>query len=285
MRFVYLAVIALAMLPATTFSQSFVNGSFESTNANPGSCNYFNNSGLDAYTNGANTGYGTADNIAYVGTPSSACMYGDADDGIAYIALSSNTSKYDAIAMKVSPALEAGKHYVISFKYKATMSGPEVTLRLGYSSSNKTDGTLIANVPTPANADTNWKPVTYTFSPTAGAEWITVKAELSKFAGYSFIELDNFKMQHAAGIAVQTETNMFTLSPNPAKGYVIINCTDNKPANVNITDITGRSFQSGQYTPVSGQIKLPLGCLPAGMYLVHISNERGTVVKKQEILQ
>lgn len=285
MRFVYFAAAMFAMLPATTMAQSFVNGSFESTNTAPTSCNYLNNMGLSTYTNSADTGYGTADNIAYISAPWASCQHGDADDGKVYIALSSNQTKFDAIAMKVSPALQVGKHYIITFKYKSTMSGPAVSMNLGYSTTNNTDGTLIALVPTPANADTVWKPQTYSFSPTTAASWITLKANLSAFLGYSFLELDNFKIQYAEGINDIYTESAFSLSPNPATGFTVISTKNNEPLTVTITDMTGRTQHTGKYYPQNGSVKLGITGLPAGLYLVHITNGNDNTVEKLQVAQ
>jgi hypothetical protein len=285
MRFVYFAAAMFAMLPATTMAQSFVNGSFESTNAAPASCNYLQNAGLSTYTNGADTGYGTADNITYISAPNAYCQIGDADDGKVYISLTSNQTKFDAIAMKVSPALQIGKHYVITFKYKATMSGPAVSMNLGYSTTNKTDGTLIALVPTPANADTVWKPQTYSFSPTTAASWITLKANLSTFLGYSFLELDNFKIQNAESIEDAHAEAVFSLSPNPATGFTVISTNSNQPITVAVTDMTGRTLSSGKYIPQNGHVKISLSDLPTGLYLVNIANGTDKATQKLQIIQ
>jgi hypothetical protein len=285
MRSVYLALAAFAMLPASSFAQSFVNGSFESTNTAPQSCNYLMNAGLSTYTNSADTGYGTADNIAYISAPWTSCQHGDADDGKVYIALSSNQTKFDAMAMKVSPALQAGKNYTITFKYKSTMSGPAVSLNLGYSANNKTDGTLIALVPTPANADTNWKPLTYTFSPTAAASWITVKANISAFLGYSFVELDNFKIQNAVSVEDANAAQVFAMYPNPATGATTISTMSNQPLTVSVNDMTGRALSSGKYIPQNGNVTLNIRELPAGLYLVHINNGTERSTQKLQVIQ
>lgn len=282
MKFVYLLFAACIMLQANATAQSFVNGSFESANTSPGSCNYFHNTGLAAYTSSADTGFGTADNIAYIGAPGMSCNYGDADNGVAYLALSANNAKYDAIAMKVSPAMTAGKHYVVSFKYKSSMSGPLVTMALGYSATNNAPGTLIAAVPTPANSDTNWKSKSYPFSPTIAAGWITLKLDLNSLAGYSFIEIDNFKLEYAEDVETTKSHAAFSISPNPAKGYTVIHA-QGKAVSVTVTDITGRLYRSAKYQPQNNPIKLDVSDIPAGLYLVRLDDGSNVSVEKLQV--
>lgn len=280
MKFIYVLFTACTMLPAIVNAQSFVNGSFESSNANPGSCNYLNNDGLSTYTNGADTGYGPANNIAYIGAPATNCVHGLAHEGSAYIALSSNKTDFDAIAMRVSPALQAGKSYTISFVYKASLSGPAITTRLGYSTNNNSDGTLIDSIPSPSTQDTIWKPMTYTFSPATAAEWITLKAEISAFNGYSFIEFDDFKLMYAQDVTDVLAVKGYSVSPNPAAGYININTLYNKPINVVITDMTGRAILKTESTPKNGNVTIRTDEIPGGLYLINMNNGEHSATEK-----
>lgn len=270
-------------------AQSFVNGSFESTNTNPGSCNYLHNAGLAAYTNGADTGFGTADNITYMAlpNPSISCVHGLAADGNVYIAITANTTKYDMIAMKVSPALKANTEYTITFKHKSHISPPVVSATLGYATSPMATPVVIANIPAPNPEDTVWKTRSYTFKPTTAASWITMKAGLTTFAGYSFLELDNFVIKGPGGTDIETVTsnNWLTLAPNPARDVVMIHTEGNAGAvyKYSVTDITGRIIHTGKSAATAAGIKLDVSNIPAGMYIIQVTDGERTAIQKLSI--
>lgn len=284
-----LLFLSFAML-STAFAanaQSFVNGSFESTNANPGSCSYLHNAGFSTYTNGADTGFDTADNITYMAmpNPSISCVHGLAADGNVYIAITANTTKYDAIALKVSPALKANTEYTITFKHKSHISPPVVSATLGYATSPMATPVVIANIPAPNPEDTVWKTRSYTFKPTTAASWITMKAGLTTFAGYSFLELDNFVLKGPTDIETVTTNNWLTIAPNPAKDVVMIHADagDNTIYKYNITDITGRSIYTGSTTASANGAKLDVSNIPAGMYIIQMSDGERTAIQKLSI--
>ncbi len=286
MKRLYLALIAAVFLLTNTYAQSFVNGSFESAYPNPGSCNYLHDTGLSAYTNAADTGFGTADNIAYFGAENSFCNYGLAADGLSYIGLTSNTTKYDVIALKVNPAMQAGHAYTVTFKYKSSLSPAVVKMDLGYSANNYTTGTLIDTIPPPPASDTIWRNLSYPFTPTIACSWITLKAELTTFAGYSFIELDDFALLGGSSGVEELNKDKYTISPNPASGYVQVSGTAAiKNLSVNIADISGRVLISTICQPQNAVNKIDISNLAPGFYLLQINDGTEIVTKKLEVIK
>lgn len=286
MKSLYLLFTTSAIFIASAVSaQQFVNGSFESTKTNPGPCSYFHNAGIATFTDNAVIGSGPADNIACLGKDSAAisCVHGAAKDGQVYIALSANTTKYDVIAMKVDPALKAGTEYTLNYYAKSHLSPPVVQMTIGYATSSTATPTVITKTPMPAAGDTVWKLNTYKFTPTTAATWITLKAEITTFAGYSFLELDKFQLVGPTGIS-DVAANLFSISPNPAQNKVVINAnTSAKTVQVNITDITGRVLYNATHVANTAGIPVDITNMPAGLYMIRVADGEHVSTQKLQI--
>lgn len=77
------------------------------------------------------------------------------------------------------------------------------------------------------------------------------------------------------------ETADFSLSPNPAKGMVTLNCAEVMQGRVEIIDIQGKSWC--KKTLAGRRTELDVSALPTGSYLVYIITEKGTLTKKLTI--
>ena len=83
-----------------------------------------------------------------------------------------------------------------------------------------------------------------------------------------------------AGITT-IETADFTLSPNPAKGVVILKCTETIQGSVEIVDVQGKCWSR---KAIAGDfMEFDVSALPTGTYLVCVATDKGTTTKKLSI--
>lgn len=78
------------------------------------------------------------------------------------------------------------------------------------------------------------------------------------------------------------ETADFTLSPNPAKGFVTLKCTEPLQGNIEIIDMNGRVINTVKQIG-NLAITIDISTLPAGTYLVRIITTKGILTKKLTI--
>lgn len=104
---------------------------------------------------------------------------------------------------------------------------------------------------------------------TAGSGTIDINANLTvKYFSDAGVGIDEAKAQ-----------SPFTIYPNPADGYVLIHSTAAAAgSDISLQDLSGRIVQVQQvYGP---DTRLDIACLPAGMYLVHMSDHVCKLVKQ-----
>jgi hypothetical protein len=73
----------------------------------------------------------------------------------------------------------------------------------------------------------------------------------------------------------------FTVSPNPAEDYLMINVLDIKADAFEILDLSGKRMLSGVIT--ENQTKVSLATIPTGFYLIRVINSKGGFVEKISI--
>ncbi len=173
------------------FGQTFLNGDFESVKGESndktkGDCNYnlpnndFNNMISDCFA------FGSASQIDII---NDSCEYGPAQHGNYFIALAvdhSNT-KIDALSLALSEPLQKGFTYALCFYNRKHEDYDSNILELGYSSDSSSFGNSIGK--TSVKISTTWEPVTFSFTPVADSEFITIRT----IAGtYGWNLIDNF---------------------------------------------------------------------------------------------
>lgn len=94
----------------------------------------------------------------------------------------------------------------------------------------------------------------------------------------------NIDGTNPAGVAETTLLNSFVIHPNPGHGDFMIGLEMDQAAALTITvsDALGREVHAETFDAPAGMFSRPLnmGVLPAGIYLVRISGEKGSAVQK-----
>jgi hypothetical protein len=220
----------------------------------------------------------------------SACNDTTAKLGYYSLAMDWATTGYTAVALKVSPAMQAGHAYTGSFWYSASLYFSSCNFQLGYSADSSTFGTLINSYFAPGVFVINWQQGTFTFTPTVNCNWITIQTtsstQNSTFSPYMYTLLDAFSLDGSTAVKEVTSSNSaIRISPNPAKDVAYISF-DNSVFQNNVTltvsDMTGRSIQQNKVHLDMGanNIQLNLENISAGMYLVNITNGKESATQK-----
>ena len=76
--------------------------------------------------------------------------------------------------------------------------------------------------------------------------------------------------------AANVET--FSVMPNPAKDVVYIDCPQTIDAEMQVVDAMGRVVANGKV--LANNAKFDVSMLPAGLYVLRISNSNGTKLAK-----
>ncbi len=76
-------------------------------------------------------------------------------------------------------------------------------------------------------------------------------------------------------------SSQFSVSPNPATNIINIKNAENTSINkVVITDINGRTVKSVELNGTLSEVQVNVSDIESGMYIMSVSSDRGTVVKK-----
>ena len=181
--------------------------------------------------------------------------------------------------------LENGQQIEISY-YLAKFAGA------GAGGVNNLDVTI--GTDTTAEAQTN---VLQTLSDYANEEYtlqsttFTATAAGTYYIGFNYttpaqteedngaLLLDAFKIDTAAGVEDFADSG-FSVTPNPTSAYLNITNPENiLIREVEITDINGRVVNHQKYDN-AGDILINVGDIAAGMYVMKVTSDKGTFVKK-----
>ncbi len=76
----------------------------------------------------------------------------------------------------------------------------------------------------------------------------------------------------------ESESVLFTLSPNPAQDVVVVECLQYAAAVISVYDVSGHEVLHAALS--SESTKIDVSCLPAGVYYVTLASPRGTSSQK-----
>ncbi|MBK9291897.1 MAG: T9SS type A sorting domain-containing protein [Bacteroidetes bacterium] len=103
---------------------------------------------------------------------------------------------------------------------------------------------------------------------------ISASAEIWNF-------LSQFSLDQAVGNLSPTPGNYFRIFPNPAQNNLIyVEAPGFGPSRLEIVGSDGRLWFTGQYSLSNGRLVIPAGQLPAGMYLLRLSNATQQAMSK-----
>ncbi len=281
---------------ASAQSPQFVNGSLEPTvpASSINACNAMSNLTFNYDMGGTAYAFGTITSSAGYGMyfNDSACIDSTQKLGKYALAMDWASTGYTEIALKVSPAMQAGHSYTITYWYESSLLFSSCNLEIGYSADSSAFGTSIGNIYQPGvyPIPQTWLQGTATFTPTVACSWITVQTTSSTQnytnSPYMYTIIDDFSFSGSTSVnGVESNNSSVHISPNPAKDAAYATFNNSVFQNnitVTINDITGRSIQHTNIHLATGanSIKLDLENIPAGMYLVNITNGKESATQK-----
>ncbi len=178
--------------------------------------------------------------------------------------------------------LTAGATATIEFYVAVAQTGTTTPasykLTVGTAQNAAAQTTVIFNAPTFSNPTYQLRSHTYTV-PATGVYYFGIQnATPANPAGSLSLVLDNFTITQTLSVD-SIDANKFTVYPNPATDLIAINSSDSTFNNVQVVDLNGRIVKTATFENVS-EANLNIASLSAGVYLLNISNESGTVTKK-----
>jgi len=186
--------------------------------------------------------------------------------------------------------MQAGHSYTGSFWYSASLYFSSCNFQLGYSADSSSFGTLINSYFAPGIFVINWQQGTFSFTPTVNCNWITIQTTSSTQndanSPYMYTLLDAFSLNGSTSVnEVTSDNTAIRIAPNPAKDIAFVsfdNSVFQNDVTVTVNDLTGRSIQENNVHLARGvnNIKLDLENIPAGMYLVNITNGKESATQK-----
>lgn len=141
-------------------------------------------------------------------------------------------------------------------------------------------GMTIQVAPTETISATAYAQKTFTFTPTTtGVHFIGFHSTSAANTGTQALFLDNVTVTQTLGVK-DFSANKFSVYPNPSNGLVTVNNTLNALiSNVQITDLNGRIIKTDNFAS-STEIQVNISDLSAGVYMMSINSDQGSVTKK-----
>ncbi len=180
----YILIVVMSVCYRVTFSQNFVNGSFENNTANGTDQINLPNTNLNAMLTGVNAfgSYGDVDIIK-----SSTYGGGGAQDKEWYLGITGGGT--DIIALSLTAPLVAGKTYSLSFYDRKDNAHPVNHIQIGLSPINSNFGTAIYTA-TELPIAGIWTLRSFTFTASFNAAFITVQMPAGSISEWA--NIDNF---------------------------------------------------------------------------------------------
>ncbi len=86
------------------------------------------------------------------------------------------------------------------------------------------------------------------------------------------------------GVGLEEDVlNLFTLSPNPSSGDIVLNGEVKGQLSIQIISTDGKRVFEGELSPGSSQSKLKTG-LPAGSYMLQLNNRKGKIIFRERMI-
>jgi hypothetical protein len=187
---IVLTLSTLLYLVTPGFTQTFVNGSFETTS---GRCNVNEANEMFNFLMSGCFAFG---NNSQLDILSNNCSYGTAQNGNYYvgIAVNYNNTRTDAFSLELTEPLTPGKTYMLSFYNRKSNGYDANVLEVGYSTDSISFGKTISKAGIPGS---NWQRETFIFTPTTAASYITIR---SIAGSYGWNHVDNFTISPVKGM-------------------------------------------------------------------------------------
>ncbi len=173
-----------------SFSQSFLNGSFENNTAGAVDQINLSNAGFNGFMANTNA-FGSFGNMDII--KSATWGGGGAQHCTWYVALTGSGT--DQIAMTLSSPLIAGNTYTISYYDRKDPGYPGFPVQMALSTTNNSAGTIIYTAPV-APTNNTWVQRTFTFVAPNNGQYIVVTQNGGNTG--SWVHIDNFVMNNSS---------------------------------------------------------------------------------------
>ncbi len=141
------------------------------------------------------------------------------------------------------------------------------------------DFTQISGVPALQAPYPNWEEKT--FSLNAYSNQSIRVAIRNVGVDHYMLMVDDFRILSSNLAANEAFSSKFSTYPNPATNVINLTNAESIRVNaVNITDLNGRIVKSVKFTDAPADIQINIADLSSGMYMMNISSDQGTAVKK-----
>lgn len=179
--------------------------------------------------------------------------------------------------------LTAGSPVTVSYyirNYLGTGSTGSGTYEVKAGTAPTIAGMTIQVAPSETISSTAYALKTFTFTPaTTGVHFIGFHSTSAVNTGTQALFLDNVTVTQTLGVK-DFSANRFSVYPNPSNGLVTVNNTLNALiSNVQITDLNGRIVKTDNFAS-STEIQVNISDLSAGVYMMSINSDQGSVTKK-----
>ena len=135
----------------------------------------------------------------------------------------------------------------------------------------------------PDSAQTEWTLKTYSLGAYTNQD-VYVGIQCVTNDGFIFM-LDDITIASSVGISEENLLNRLVVYPNPAKDYLFLNCPAGTALlNIDLINLLGETVSSWRETAVAGRIMLDVGQVKKGVYLLRMSDDQATAVRKISII-
>jgi len=251
------------------FSQTILNGDFESNSASP--CDFNLDNSIYSIKMSNSWGFGLANELDI---QSNTCGFALAPSNNWFVCLSSNNNGNDELSLKLSSNLITGNTYQISYFDCSidTFEVSNVELQIGLSTDSLNFGDLIYTSLPDFNS---WKQRIFTFNAPNNGLYLTVRNDnLGNLRAWNFI--DHFQLNAVTGINENILLNTTNIVPNPTTGKFNISL----PSNVQNIEIYNSIGQLIKTIEVFEQKNINLELDELGFYFVKISSAQNSITKK-----
>jgi hypothetical protein len=236
------------------------------------------------YSNGFDTAGNNLDGFSVPGwgiiTGGSNSVFANIGDGVIYSNVSASTTM-NTWAFTRAVAMEAGEHIGLTF-YTWFVGENEDTASLNVTvgSTQAADGqSVIASYPAiEITGDYVERTAVYT-APAAGTYYFGFNNISAPGSATGYLFLDTVSMDNVILGTDDVTAPEFAVYPNPATDMLTIANATMLINNITIADLNGRTIKSMKFDDVS-KAQVDLTGLSAGIYLMMVASDKGTVTKK-----
>lgn len=275
MKTIYTLLIALLAI-APCFSQSFINGDFETNTASGCTYNLTDSAFNTKISNVTAFGKGYAASsggfVGEIDMQTSNCFV-NPQSGNWCLGLSSDVEPTsDAFALELTSNLIAGNTYELTFHLygNSSFQNGVTNIEIGETLSDTTFGNFIDSITPDAGS---WKRASIIFRATQNASHITVRTKIGQIG---WTQVDSFAIAPSSMVSVQKYPNEGSIKiyPNPTSNQVTLDFQ--QQLSTGVVSIMNSSGQLLKRVYISNQkgLSLDLSAFPSGLYFIQMESDK-----------